>query len=196
MEDAPGLRWRACEPAGRGLRAESGAGRCRPAPPRLLPAPANTPGTRSPLSRVRAGPKMCRGALRVALLALLACSAQGKPLESRGRAAGGGDAHRPRGGPGGEQEAGTFDLRMFLENMKVDFLRSLNLSGVPSQDKTRAEPPQYMIDLYNRYTTDKSSTPTSNIVRSFSVEGRVGTPGGGVLSGPQLGCSIWWPLDT
>uniref|UniRef100_A0A8C4MKK9 Growth/differentiation factor 2 n=1 Tax=Equus asinus asinus TaxID=83772 RepID=A0A8C4MKK9_EQUAS len=116
---------------------------------------------------------MCRGALRVALLALLACSAQGKPLESRGRAAGGGDAHRPRGGPGGEQEAGTFDLRMFLENMKVDFLRSLNLSGVPSQDKTRAEPPQYMIDLYNRYTTDKSSTPTSNIVRSFSVEDAV-----------------------
>lgn len=64
-------------------------------------------------------------------------------------------------------------MKMFLENMKVDFLRSLNLSGIPSQDKTRVEPPQYMIDLYNRYTTDKSSTPASNIVRSFSVEGRV-----------------------
>lgn len=120
---------------------------------------------------------MCCGALWVALpvLSLLACSAQGKPLESRGRAPAGGDAHRLLGGPGGEREGGTFDLRMFLENMKVDFLRSLNLSGVPSQDKTRAEPPQYMIDLYNRYTTDKSTTPASNIVRSFSVEGRVGS---------------------
>ncbi|XP_068405030.1 growth/differentiation factor 2 [Eschrichtius robustus] len=118
---------------------------------------------------------MCRGALWVALpvLSLLACSAQGKPLEIRGRGSAGADAHRLLGGPGGEREGGTFDLRMFLENMKVDFLRSLNLSGVPSQDKTRAEPPQYMIDLYNRYTTDKTSTPASNIVRSFSVEDAV-----------------------
>ncbi|XP_019573630.1 growth/differentiation factor 2 [Rhinolophus sinicus] len=115
---------------------------------------------------------MCHGALWVALpvLSLLTCSGQGKPLESRGRMLTGGDAHRLLGGPGGEHGGGTFDLRMFLENMKVDFLRSLNLSGVPSQDKTRAEPPQYMIDLYNRYTTDKSSTPASNIVRSFSME--------------------------
>lgn len=128
---------------------------------------------------------MCHGALWVALpvLSLLTCSGQGKPLESRGRMLTGGDAHRLLGGPGGEHGGGTFDLRMFLENMKVDFLRSLNLSGVPSQDKTRAEPPQYMIDLYNRYTTDKSSTPASNIVRSFSMEGRVGStwaPEGGV----------------
>uniref|UniRef100_A0A8D1J8H7 Growth/differentiation factor 2 n=1 Tax=Sus scrofa TaxID=9823 RepID=A0A8D1J8H7_PIG len=119
---------------------------------------------------------MCRGVLWVALpvaLSLLVCSTQGKPLDSRVRASPGGEAHRLLGGAGGEQERGTFDLRMFLENMKVDFLRSLNLSGVPSQDKTRAEPPQYMIDLYNRYTTDKTSTPASNIVRSFSVEDAV-----------------------
>ncbi|XP_066204789.1 growth/differentiation factor 2 [Saccopteryx leptura] len=118
---------------------------------------------------------MCHGALWVALpvLSLLACSGQGKPLESQVRALARGDAHRLLGGAGGEQVGGTFDLRMFLENMKVDFLRSLNLSGVPPQDKARAEPPQYMIDLYNRYTTDKSSTPASNIVRSFSVEDAV-----------------------
>ncbi|XP_016056328.1 PREDICTED: growth/differentiation factor 2 [Miniopterus natalensis] len=118
---------------------------------------------------------MCHRVLLVALpvLYLLACSGQGKPLESRVRASDRGDTHQLLGMAGGEQEGGTFDLRMFLENMKVDFLRSLNLSGVPSQDKTRAEPPQYMIDLYNRYTTDKSSTPASNIVRSFSVEDAV-----------------------
>lgn len=96
---------------------------------------------------------------------------QGKPLESPGLALAGRDAHHLLGKPGGDAaEEGTFDLRMFLENIKVDFLRSLNLSGVPAQDKTQAELPQYMIDLYNRYTTDKSSTPASNIVRSFSLE--------------------------
>ncbi|XP_004607462.2 growth/differentiation factor 2 [Sorex araneus] len=115
---------------------------------------------------------MCSRTLWAALpvLSLLACSMQGKPLESPGRAWGGRDAHRLLGEPPGEREESTFDLRMFLENMKVDFLRSLNLSGVPAQDKTQAEPPQYMLDLYNRYTTDKSSTPASNIVRSFSLE--------------------------
>lgn len=126
---------------------------------------------------------MCRGALWLALpvLSLLACSGQGKPLESRVRALPRGDAHRLLGAGGGEQEGGVFDLRMFLENMKVDFLRSLNLSGVPAQDKTQAEPPQYMLDLYNRYTADKSSTPASNIVRSFSAEGTVAPLGAGGL---------------
>ncbi|XP_011805716.1 PREDICTED: growth/differentiation factor 2 [Colobus angolensis palliatus] len=115
---------------------------------------------------------MCPGALWVALplLSLLAGSLQGKPLQSWGRGSAGGNAHNPLGVPGGELPEHTFNLKMFLENMKVDFLRSLNLSGVPSQDKTRVEPPQYMIDLYNRYTSDKSTTPASNIVRSFSME--------------------------
>ncbi|XP_008147296.2 growth/differentiation factor 2 [Eptesicus fuscus] len=112
---------------------------------------------------------MCLGALWVALpvLSLLACSGQGKPLETRAPASARGDARLPAA------TGGAFDLRLFLENMKMDFLRSLNLSGVPAPDRTRAEPPQYMIDLYHRYTADKSSTPASNIVRSFSVEDAV-----------------------
>ncbi|XP_012606976.1 growth/differentiation factor 2 [Microcebus murinus] len=115
---------------------------------------------------------MCPRALwaALALLSLLASSLQGKPLQSWGQASGGKGL---LGAPGGEPREHTFDLKMFLENMKEDFLRSLNLSGVPAQDKTRVEPPQYMIDLYNRYTTDKSTTPASNIVRSFSVEDAV-----------------------
>lgn len=121
---------------------------------------------------------MCLGVLWVALpvLSLLACSGQGKPLETPARASSRGDARLPVA-TGGKQAGGAFDLRLFLENMKMDFLRSLNLSGAPAQDRTRAEPPQYMIDLYHRYTADKSSTPASNIVRSFSMEGRVCPPG-------------------
>ncbi|XP_008057332.1 growth/differentiation factor 2 [Carlito syrichta] len=118
---------------------------------------------------------MCSWALWVALplLSLLARSLQGRPLGNWRLASAGDNAHSPLERPGGEPTEHTFDLQMFLENMKVDFLHSLNLSGVPFQDKTRVEPPQYMIDLYNKYTTNKSSTPASNIVRSFSVEDAV-----------------------
>ncbi|XP_055468384.1 growth/differentiation factor 2 [Psammomys obesus] len=119
---------------------------------------------------------MSPGAFRVALLTLflLVCLAHPKPLQSWGQASPGGKDRSSLGLPGGGEQ-GVFDLKMFLENMKVDFLRSLNLSGIPSQDRTRAEPPQYMIDLYNRYTADKSATPASNIVRSFSVEDAIST---------------------
>lgn len=120
------------------------------------------------------GPKMTSRAFWVALLMLflLLCPTHQKPLKSWDQASPGGNARSSLGLSGGREE-GVFDLKMFLENMKVDFLHSLNLSSIPSQDKTRVETPQYMIDLYNRYTTDKSSTPASKIVRSFSVEGTV-----------------------
>lgn len=205
MEDALGRRVRAWELA-RVLGAELRAGQCGPAPPGLLPTPANArwPPAVSCPGQAR-HPKMCHRALWVALpvLSLLTCSVQGKPLESRGRALAGDAVHHLQEGPGDEHEGGTFDLRMFLENMKVDFLRSLNLSGVPSQDKTQAEPPQYMIDLYNRYTTDKTSTPASNIVRSFSVEGRVGStlaPGGWGKDAVVHSCAVQyvchWPHEA
>ncbi|RXN01602.1 Dorsalin-1 [Acipenser ruthenus] len=61
------------------------------------------------------------------------------------------------------------DLNPFLENMKQEFLRSLNLSRVP-HEHNKADPPQFMLELYNRYTTDKSSMPQSNIARSFNVK--------------------------
>ncbi|MBN3279160.1 GDF2 factor, partial [Polyodon spathula] len=61
------------------------------------------------------------------------------------------------------------DLNLFLENMKQEFLRSLNFSSMP-HEHNKAEPPQFMLELYNRYTTDKSSMPQSNIARSFNVE--------------------------
>lgn len=87
------------------------------------------------------------------------------------------------------------DLTVLLENMKVDFLRGLNLSSVPSRVKTRLEPPQYMIDLYYRYTSDKSSTPASNIVRSFSVEG-MGQGGAGGVSRGAPWLPMGWRMTT
>ncbi|XP_063290191.1 growth/differentiation factor 2 [Pelobates fuscus] len=61
-------------------------------------------------------------------------------------------------------------LSSTTENRKEEFLRSMNLSRVPTQEKTKIKPPKFMIDLYNRYVTDKKSMPASNIIRSFYVE--------------------------
>ncbi|XP_053548869.1 growth/differentiation factor 2 [Bombina bombina] len=69
-----------------------------------------------------------------------------------------------------KREEVSLSLDAFIENMKQDFLRSLNLSNVPNLERTNSEPPQYMMDLYNRYAKDKSSMPMSNIVRSYQTE--------------------------
>ncbi|NWT53250.1 DSL1 protein, partial [Erythrocercus mccallii] len=113
----------------------------------------------------------CFGVLAaLSVFNIIACLTRGKPLEDWDRlsAMGKSDAHFH---DSGEIEDEThFNFKSFLENMKMDLLRSLNLSRVPSQVKTKEEPPQFMIDLYNRYAADKSSIPASNIVRSFSTE--------------------------
>ncbi|NXP99641.1 DSL1 protein, partial [Vidua macroura] len=115
----------------------------------------------------------CFGVLAaLSVFNIIACLTRGKPLEDWDRlsAMGKSDAHFHD--PGEVEDETHFNFKSFLENMKMDLLRSLNLSRVPSQVKTKEEPPQFMIDLYNRYAADKSSIPASNIVRSFSTEGR------------------------
>ncbi|XP_078453519.1 bone morphogenetic protein 10-like [Lampetra fluviatilis] len=62
-------------------------------------------------------------------------------------------------------------LASIVESMKEEFLRSLNLSGIPLHEPSSSEPPpQFMVDLYNRFANDRSSMPSSNIVRSFKNE--------------------------
>ncbi|XP_069467287.1 growth/differentiation factor 2 [Ambystoma mexicanum] len=91
-------------------------------------------------------------------------SGRGAPLEDQSR------REPPQTSGSSPEGDGHVDLSAFLDNMKEDFLRSLNLSNVPSHERVRQEPPQFMIDLYNRYASDKSSIPASNIVRSFNLE--------------------------
>ncbi|XP_030060711.1 growth/differentiation factor 2 [Microcaecilia unicolor] len=95
---------------------------------------------------------------------------RGKPLENWSTLSITEKSQKFTGYEGHTEEHIEFDFNAFVENMKGDFLRSLNLSEVPSHDKTKLNPPQFMIDLYNRYATDKSSIPASNIVRSFNTE--------------------------
>lgn len=81
------------------------------------------------------------------------------------------NSHKSSGELGDMEGEAHFDFEAFLENLKADFLRNLNLSAIPSQEKLKEEPPQFMIDLYNRYSQDKSSSPIANVVRSFRPEG-------------------------
>ncbi|XP_034275971.1 dorsalin-1 [Pantherophis guttatus] len=80
------------------------------------------------------------------------------------------NSHKSSGELGNMEGEAYFNFKAFLENLKADFLRNLNLSVIPSQEKIKEKPPQFMIDLYNRYTQDKSSSPIANIVRSFRPE--------------------------
>ncbi|XP_072347463.1 bone morphogenetic protein 10-like [Scyliorhinus torazame] len=101
-----------------------------------------------------------------------------KPLAGWDQASGpeGVQSYELEGAP--DEDAG-FDFGAFLESMKDEFLRSLNLSDVPGHDPAKVEaPPQFMIDLYNKFATDRSSMPSSNIVRSFRNEDTTSSPAG------------------
>nr|XP_057917949.1 growth/differentiation factor 2 [Doryrhamphus excisus] len=68
-------------------------------------------------------------------------------------------------------EEEDMDSRMedFLGTMKEDFLRKLNLSDVP-QEHGKIDPPQFMMELYNKYASDSTAIPQSDVIRSFSVQ--------------------------
>ena len=61
-------------------------------------------------------------------------------------------------------------LESFLGTMKEEFLRKLNLSEFP-QEHSRIYPPQFMMELYNKYASDTSAMPRSDVIRSFTLQG-------------------------
>ncbi|XP_030055478.1 bone morphogenetic protein 10 [Microcaecilia unicolor] len=67
-------------------------------------------------------------------------------------------------------EQDEVDFNTMLENMKDEFLKTLNLSGIPSHTPAKVDPPEYMLELYNKFATDRTSVPSANIVRSFKNE--------------------------
>ncbi|XP_053196270.1 bone morphogenetic protein 10-like [Scomber japonicus] len=53
------------------------------------------------------------------------------------------------------------------------FLSTLNLTEQRPQPRpldARKEPPEYMLELYNRFANDRTAVPSANIVRSFKNE--------------------------
>lgn len=69
-----------------------------------------------------------------------------------------------------EEEDADSRTENLLGTMKEGFLRKLNLSDVP-QEHSKIYPPQFMMELYNKYTSDSSAMPQSDVIRSFTVQG-------------------------
>lgn len=69
-----------------------------------------------------------------------------------------------------DEEVSNARMEDFLGTMKEGFLRKLNLSDVP-QEHGKIYPPQFMMELYNKYASDSSAIPQSDVIRSFSVQG-------------------------
>ncbi|XP_008579283.1 PREDICTED: bone morphogenetic protein 10 [Galeopterus variegatus] len=68
------------------------------------------------------------------------------------------------------------DFNTLLQSMKDEFLKTLNLSDIPMQDSAKVDPPEYMLELYNKFATDRTSMPSANIIRSFKNEGLFSQP--------------------
>ncbi|XP_028263752.1 growth/differentiation factor 2 [Parambassis ranga] len=68
-----------------------------------------------------------------------------------------------------EEEAANLRMESLLGTMKEGFLRQLNLSNVP-QEHSKITPPQFMIELYDKYASNSSAVPQSDVIRSFTVQ--------------------------
>uniref|UniRef100_A0A3Q0T4P2 Growth differentiation factor 2 n=1 Tax=Amphilophus citrinellus TaxID=61819 RepID=A0A3Q0T4P2_AMPCI len=68
-----------------------------------------------------------------------------------------------------EEEDTDSRMENLLGTMKEGFLRQLNLSDVP-QECSKIVPPQFMMELYNKYASDSSAAPQSDVIRSFTVQ--------------------------
>ena len=69
-----------------------------------------------------------------------------------------------------EEEDTESRLENLLGTMKEGFLRKLNLSDVPLTGD-RIYPPQFMMELYNKYASNSTAIPQSDVIRSFTVQG-------------------------
>lgn len=88
----------------------------------------------------------------------------------------------PGTGDGGLVDASVLErddktnMQTLLESLKEQFLQTFNISGLGPPPLppglTREEPPEYMMELYNRFASDHSTMPTANIIRSFKNEGK------------------------
>lgn len=68
-----------------------------------------------------------------------------------------------------EEEDADSRMENLLGTIKEGFLRKLNLSDVP-QENSKICPPQFMMELYNKYASDNSANPQSDVIRSFTVQ--------------------------
>ncbi|XP_036608065.1 bone morphogenetic protein 10 [Trichosurus vulpecula] len=68
------------------------------------------------------------------------------------------------------------DFTTLLQSVRNEFLKTLNLSEIPLPNSAKVDPPEYMLELYNRFATDRTSMPSANIIRSFKNEDLLSQP--------------------
>ncbi|XP_053501816.1 bone morphogenetic protein 10-like [Ictalurus furcatus] len=81
----------------------------------------------------------------------------------------------PFSGGLGAVDASTLDQddNVDVQALLGQFLNVLNLTAHEPKPRPRAariEPPEYMLEMYNHYTKDRSTRPAANIARSFKNE--------------------------
>ncbi|XP_010874932.2 bone morphogenetic protein 10 [Esox lucius] len=109
-------------------------------------------------------------------LLLWPLSVQGSPIslapERHRPAPGLADGHGGIIDPSLLEQDSEGNMKSLLESLRDQFLQTFNLSGPPAQlpGSARVEPPEYMMELYNRFATDHTAMPTANIIRSFKNE--------------------------
>uniref|UniRef100_A0A8D0DRJ9 Bone morphotic protein 10 n=1 Tax=Salvator merianae TaxID=96440 RepID=A0A8D0DRJ9_SALMN len=70
-----------------------------------------------------------------------------------------------------EEDLPFFDEQdAMLQNWQNKLLKAFNFSDIPAQEAAKVDPPEYMLELYNRFAADKLPMPSANIVRSFQNE--------------------------
>ncbi|CAN9504272.1 unnamed protein product [Ophioblennius macclurei] len=124
------------------------------------------------------------GSLNVLLLALSALSS-GSPVKPPENPRPHHRRHYGDTSPG--REAGgdpLLDAQDFLSH----FLSTLNLTKPRPQARPLNQPPEYMLELYNRFAGDRTAVPSANIVRSYKNEdsSRYSVRAGGVRIHPLL----------
>ncbi|XP_061763044.1 bone morphogenetic protein 10 [Nerophis ophidion] len=76
--------------------------------------------------------------------------------------------------PSRSEQEGNPNRQGVLESLKEQFLQTFNLSGLGPPPlppgSIREEPPEYMMELYNRFANDRTSQPVASIIRSFKNE--------------------------
>ena len=61
-----------------------------------------------------------------------------------------------------------------VQDLLGQFLSTFNLTELgpwPKPRASRKEPPEYMLELYNRFAHGQTTVPSANIIRSFKNEG-------------------------
>ncbi|XP_063075072.1 growth/differentiation factor 2 [Engraulis encrasicolus] len=93
----------------------------------------------------------------------------------------------------GTTSVGALD-ELFKVSVKQEVLRQLNLSR-PPEDEGRVAPPQYMLQIYQNYSTHTHTTPRADVIRSYTLQGITSSGCEGGVSRHRLLFNVSLPIS-